>query len=366
MQERYVGLDVHSKWSSFVVQGKDGTVVGRGQIATTAAGFRQLRSDYALPAGTRVGLETGTMAFFAARQLQGLDLEPVVIDAYEVRLKAHRPQQKSDRRDAVEICDGLRREIYRSIVHVPPEPIVKLRETLAQRRHFVRVQSAQIMAVKHLLRAAGLGRSYGALQWESAWQRLKEGASDPRILGMIESHHAVWRAAGAQVETLEESLLDQSKAFEDAFRRLQTIPGVGPVVALTAIAAFSDVGRFPSAKHAASYVGLVPSTSQSGDRDWHGHITKKGSPELRAMLVQAAHHSFRKSHPLNPYFRKLCVTRGYKRAVVAIAHRLCRMMYAMLRDQADFDLRKLDIEVGPFERKIIEPYRLKRKTTVQA
>ena len=50
----------------------------------------------------------------------------------------------------------------------------------------------------------------------------------------------------------------------------------------------AQVSRFPSAKHAASYGGLVPSTFESGERDAHGHITKRGSSELRAMLCEAA------------------------------------------------------------------------------
>jgi transposase len=64
----------------------------------------------------------------------------------------------SDRRDAYELCEGLRRGICRAIVHVPPAAVRRLRETLARRRHFVRLQSAQVPTVKGLLRAAGLGR----------------------------------------------------------------------------------------------------------------------------------------------------------------------------------------------------------------
>ncbi len=91
---------------------------------------------------------------------------------------------------------------------------------------------------------------------------------------------------------------------------LQTLPGVGPIVALTLIAALADVTRFPSAKHVASYAGLIPSTHQSGDRDRHGRITKRGAPELRAMLCEAAQHARRPTQTLNPYFAKLCVRRG--------------------------------------------------------
>ena len=81
-----------------------------------------------------------------------------MVDAHEVRLKAHRPNQKSDRRDAFELCEGVRRGIYRSIVHVPCREVSRLRDTLSRRRHFVRLAGAQVGATKALLRAAGLGR----------------------------------------------------------------------------------------------------------------------------------------------------------------------------------------------------------------
>ncbi len=151
----------------------------------------------------------------------------------------------------------------------------------------------------------------------------------------------------------------QQASFATPMRRLQTIPGVGSVVAATALAVFADVRRFPDVKHAASYAGLVPATYQSGDRDAHGRITKKGAPELRAMLCQAAHHASRPTHPLHPYFAALCARRGYKLAVVAVAHRLCRIMVAMLRHETEFDVTQLAVEHGPFERKRVALYRRK-------
>jgi transposase len=214
-----------------------------------------------------------------------------------------------------------------------------------------------------LLRSSGLRHLSRPLQWEPAWQKLISQVEDALLASRLESHHQVWRVAGQQVAILDGSLFEQSKLFEADYVRLQTVPGVGPIVALTVISAFSDAKRFPSAKHAASYAGLVPSTSQSGDRDWHGRITKQGSSELRSMLCEAAHHVCRKNHPLNPYFKSLSARRGYKMAITAIAHRLCRMLYAMLRDQAEFDIKKLGIEVGPFEKKIVMPYRLRRTRT---
>jgi transposase len=126
------------------------------------------------------------------------------------------------------------------------------------------------------------------------------------------------------------------------------------------VAVFSDVHRFPSAKHAASYAGLVPATHQSGDRDTHGHITKRGSAALRTMLCEAAHQAQRPTHPLHPYFARRCAQRGYKMAVVAVAHRLCRILFALLRDGVAFDVAKLAVEEGPFRRTSVQRYRLKR------
>jgi transposase len=358
---RYVGLDAHSKNCVYVIQDESGKRVGEGRVATTMDGLQLLCGRYELAAGTRVALESGTMAFFVTRLLSGLGLDPVVIDAHEVRSKALRPNQKSDRRDALELCEGLRRGIYRSIVHVPPEPIERLRETLGRRRHFVRVKTMQVNAVKRLLRTAGLQTLSRSLQVDSGWEKLLASvAVDPSLHAFCAAHRALWKVAHQQIVTLEGSLKEQQRPFQREVDRLQTVPGVGTIVALTTIAAFSDVRRFPSAKHAASYAGLVASTFDSGERVQHGHITRRGSSELRAMLCEAAHHAWRRSNPLHPYFSSLCVRRGYKMAVVAVAHRLCRILYAMLRDQVDFDLTRLGIEQGHFERTTVHHYRRTR------
>jgi hypothetical protein len=74
----------------------------------------------------------------------------------------------------------------------------------------------------------------------------------------------------------------------------------------------------------------------------------------------------RPSHPLHPYFGRLCAQRGYQLAVIAVAHRLCRILFAMVRDGATFDLTKLAIEAGPFQRTIVQHYRLKRRAAAPA
>jgi transposase len=359
----YVGLDVHSRDSVFVIQDEAGAILGRGVVPTTPAGLAQLCHDHQLPARTTVALETGTSAFYVARLLAALQLEPVVVDAHEVRRKASRPAQKSDRRDALELCDGVRRGFYQAVVHIPSPAISTLRTTLSRRRHFIRIQTAEINAAKRLLRGAGWpGGTRMTLRSAGSWERLLGTlGGEPEVQRCVRFHSAVWREAGQQVRAVDHVLGDLARGVREHVRRLETVPGVGPVVALTAIAVFADVQRFASAKHAASYAGLVPSTYQSGACDRHGHITKRGSAELRAMLCEAAHHARRPSHPLHPYFMKLCARRGYKTAIVAVAHRLCRLLYAMLRNGTEFQPERLGVEEGPFVQTITRRYRLTPK-----
>jgi hypothetical protein len=84
------------------------------------------------------------------------------------------------------------------------------------------------------------------------------------------------------------------------------------------------------------------------------------------MLCEAAHHARRLDHPLNPYFASLCARRGYKMAVIAVAHRLCRILYSMLRHETDFDLTRLAIEQGQFEHTSVRRFRRKSHAAVPA
>jgi len=271
----YVGLDVHSRDSMFVIQDEAGAIRGRGVVPTTPEGLARLCQDYQLPAGTTVALETGTSAFYVARQLAALHLVPVVVDAHEVRRKASRPAQKSDRRDALELCDGVRRGFYQAVVHIPSPAISTLRTTLSRRRHFIRIQTAEVNAAKRVLRGAGWpGDTRRSLRTAAGWQRLLAALEpEPEIQRCVGFHYALWRQAGEQVQAVDHVLGELARNMREDVRRLETVPGVGPVVALTAIAVFADARRFPSAKHAASYAGLVPSTYRSGscDRPWAHH-----------------------------------------------------------------------------------------------
>jgi len=272
-----------------------------------------------------------------------LGMKPVVIDAREVRAKARRPNQKCDRRDAWEICDGLRRGVYTTIVYVPGAPIERLRMILSRRRHFVNICTRQINAAKFLLRSIGLGNQATPLVSGKAWQRLLERHDVAGLRDWLVLHAEQWRTAQEQIKFLEKQLEEAIAPFMETAKRLQTAPAVGSITAATFIASLGTPERFADSSKVVSYIGLGVSTYDSGDRQRHGHITKRGSAELRAILCEAAHHAANARHPLHPYFARICARGGYKKAVICVAQRLARILYQMWRNQENFDLHKLNV-----------------------
>jgi transposase len=339
----YLGLDVHSKFSVYVAQDAHGKKLGSDRVATTPEGLTQMLRSLHMPVDTAIALETGPSATWVSRQLTALGMKPVVIDAREVRAKALRPNQKSDLRDARELCEGLRRGTYQSIVYVPDQTIERLRLLVSRRRHFVGISTRQINAAKHLLRLRGQGGLVQALNTEKGWQKLLARREVEDRRSMLALHCELWRQAQSAKRQLDEELIQAARPCQRILDLLQTMPGVGPLTAITFVATLGDPSRFPESGRVVSYAGLAVSTYDSGERQIHGHITKCGSTELRAMLCEAAQHAWRPTHPLNPYYRRIAARRGVKPAIIAVAQRLARILWRMWINAEPFKLEKLNV-----------------------
>jgi transposase len=122
--------------------------------------------------------------------------------------------------------------------------------------------------------------------------------------------------------------------------RLCTVPGIGPITALTFVAVVDDVARFGSAKEVRAYVGLVPREMSSGEQRLRGRITKAGNARLRTLLVEAAWSILRYEHdatrPLRDWALRIAARRGKRIAAVALARKLAGIVYAMWRDGSEF------------------------------
>lgn len=357
----YIGLDVHSKWTYYAAQSSSGALIAGGRVPTSRQGLLGLLESLCAEPGTAVALESGTQAFWASRLLVEAGMEPLVVSAREVRAKARRRAQKSDSRDAFELCDGLRRGIWCSIVHLPCAQVERLRRVLSRRRFFVRGCVRNANAARYLLRGAGLrGEPAGALGSRPGWRRLLSRQDIGPLREHLLLHARAWLLSRRKVERLEAELSAALEPFAREAELLQTVPGVGPITAASFIAAIARPDRFADAGRVASHLGLVPSSYDSGGRRRHGHITRSGPAAVRAVLCEAAHQAARAAHPLNPYWRRICSRGGYRKAVVAVAQRLARILWALWRRGEPFDVGRLNLELHPHAVRRTYIYRLKR------
>jgi hypothetical protein len=135
-----------------------------------------------------------------------------------------------------------------------------------------------------------------------------------------------------------------------AWLKVVTLPGVDVAVAESLLSALGDISRFSDADHAASYLGLVPSTKQSADRCYHGPITKQGRSHARWMLVQAAQHIARHPGPLGVFFRRLAKRKNHNVAVVACARKLVTIAWHMLKNNEPYRYAQPKVTEGKLAR----------------
>jgi transposase len=136
-------------------------------------------------------------------------------------------------------------------------------------------------------------------------------------------------AAIAQVSA---EVADRLRPVEEALDRLDAVPGIGRPGAEALIAEIgTDMTRFPTAEHLASWAGMCPGNNESAGKRRSGR-TRKGSPWLRALLVQMAHAAARtRNSSFGAQYRRLVATRGRSRAAVAVGHSMLVTVYSLLK-----------------------------------
>ena len=138
-------------------------------------------------------------------------------------------------------------------------------------------------------------------------------------------------------QAVEAMMLERLEPHREALEILQTMPGIDRMAAASILAeAGPDMSVFGSAQAFAAWAGLSPGNNQTAGKRRHG-ATRKGSGHLCAALVEAAHAAARTGNcQFASFARSIAARRGLKRALVATAHKIARILYVMLRGRAPY------------------------------
>jgi transposase len=156
--------------------------------------------------------------------------------------------------------------------------------------------------------------------------------------GFIAAHSTLCQAAA----DLDRDVKEKAKTHPVA-RRLMTVPGVGPVVALNFVALVDEPSRFRRAENVGAFLGLTPRRYQSGEMDWSGRISKCGDGTMRSLLFEAATTLIgrvQKFSALKSWAVRLAGRRGFAKAAVATARKLAVLMLTLWKTETEFKWKK--------------------------
>jgi transposase len=280
-----------------------------------------------------VGIEACASSHHWSRELQALGhtvrlMPPAYVKPYVKR-------QKNDAADAEAICEAVSRANMRFVATKTPEQQSCL--MLHRTRHlFIRQQTAVINAIRAHLAEFGIVAPVG----RNGVEDLLKVVADPSDRRVPEIARACLASLGAQLRVLKAQILEFDRMINawhrsnETSKRLDEIPGVGPVLATALIASVADPKTFRSGRDFSAWIGLVPKQRSSGGRDKLGSISKQGDRYLRSLFTAGALAVIRyaKIHGTKhrPWLSALLARRPTKVAAIALANKIARMAWAMM------------------------------------
>jgi len=333
--DHFAGLDVSVKDTSVCIVDETGKIVREVKVASEPQALLAVLRN-ATHCFKRIGLEAGPLSQWLHGALAEAGLPVICVETRHMRALLKAQINKTDRNDARGMAQMMRVGLYRP-VHVKTLRSQRLRMLLTHRKL---VQSKAIALDNDLrgtLRSFGLKVGVvGTVKFEARVRALVENLPD--VVELVEPLLIVRRVLREQLGILHRRLLAIVRD-DDVCRRLMTIPGVGPVVALTYRATVDVPVRFRKSKSVGAVFGLTCAKYQSGEIDRTGAISRCGDEMVRTTLYEAAQILLVRSTKwswLKAWAMQIARRRGMKRAIVALARRLAVIMHRIWVDGTEF------------------------------
>ncbi len=363
LYERCCGIDVHKKMvvACLITPDATGTPTKETRTYGTMTADLLEMQDWLVDAGcTHVAMESTGVFWKPLYNLMEGALEILVVNAAHMKTV---PGRKTDVKDAEWIADLLRHGLLRASF-IPDRPQRELRELTRYRTSLLQERSAEVNRLQKTLEGANIklagvatdimgksgrdmlaalvaGRTDAAALAQLARGKLREKLPqlEKALRGQFAAHQRFLVAQQLAhidglddiIERVSAEIAERVRPFEREIEQVDTVTGIGRRTAEVLVAEVgTNLTRFPTHRHLTSWAGLCPGNNESAGKR-HGGKTRKGSPWLRAALVEAAKAAGRsKKTYLGAQYRRIAARRGAKRAAVAVAHSILVIVYHIL------------------------------------
>ena len=324
------GLDLGDRYSYLCLIDTDsGEVIEEGRLRTTP---EALRRRFASEPSVRIAIETGTHSPWVSRLLEECGHEVLVANSRKLRL-IYANRRKTDEVDA----ENLAR-----LARVDPKLLYPLKHRgEASQAHMAIIRSRQALVdcrtqlVNHV---RGAVKSFGHRLPKCPARSFHKRASEHIPEALLAALGPILEQIGSltqRIRQYDRQLEAISKESYPETSLLRQVEGIGPLTALTCVLTLEDPYRFEKSRSVGAYLGLVPATDRSGERDPQKRISKEGDQMLRKLLVGSAHYvlgPFGSDSDLRRHGEKIAARGGKnakKRAVVAVARKLSVLLHRL-------------------------------------
>jgi transposase len=340
-QNIYVGFDVHLK--SWKV-----TVMTDRLIHKTFSQPPQPKVLYqylvrTFPGGTyHSAYEAGFCGYWIHNSLKALGIHSIVVNPADIPSTNKEKIQKEDSRDSRKIARSLRNGDLTPI-YVPSLKTLEDRSLLRTRSMLVKDLARNKNRVKSFLYFHGIEIPQSLVQtrWSQrfiTWLDSIEmpGKSSKNSLDIIVSNSKNLRASVLQI-TRQINELSKTETYNKQVTLLKSIPGIGLLTAMALLTELETINRFKKFDNLCSFIGLVPSTHSSGEKEQVGDITRRGHMILRSAIVESAWVAVRHDPALMRSYHEYCNRMDPNKAIIRIARKLLNRIRYVLKNQQPYE-----------------------------
>jgi transposase len=335
--KHYCGIDLHARAMYVCILDQHGTKLVHRNLPTTPEAFLRLIAPYR--EDLVVGVECMFTWYWLADLCQKEGLAFVL--GHALYMKAiHGGKAKNDKIDAQKIAILLRGGMFPQ-AYVYPAEMRATRDLLRRRCHLVRKRAELFAHIHNTNSQYNLPEIGKRLANKATREDVADHFPAPSVRKAIEVDVSLIDHYDQLLGEVELYLTRSAKTDDvQTFARLQSVPGIGQILALVILYEIHDIGRFPRVQDFVSYCRLVKCAKESGGKRLGTPGKKIGNVHLRWAFAEAAVLFIRQSQPGKEYFAKLEHKHGKAKALTVLAHKLGRAVYYMLTREQAFDLKR--------------------------